>query len=151
MGAGKFKSLDYLLSEASGSSHTRETSRHAEKIDHLWSEAHSGGCSEVLCTKGAGQKTLQNLSMKKKLCSSGYTTASSDSTDTFRSAAQLPASPSCLIFGERASTLKPPRVRAHHPGKQWLCSMQQDGWISRENVLTDTGYLFSALPSALVV
>lgn len=115
-------------------------------------------------------KDISKSQYEKKSCSSGYKAASSGRHRHFRSAAQLPASPttwsssglemgpdcqsdvqqpslcgsalhhgpiarvhsnsqgnSCLIFGERKSTLKPPPVRAHHPDKQWLCSVQQDG------------------------
>lgn len=80
VGAERFKSLDCLLSEASGNSHTRETSRHAEKTDNLCSEDHSSGCfSEVLCTKRKGQdrRYFKSSIGKKNSCSSGYKAAPS--------------------------------------------------------------------------
>lgn len=103
VGAERFKSLDSLLSEASGNSHTRETSRHAVKTDILWSEVHSGGCFPgfVHKMKGAGQETFRDLSMKKKSCSSGYKEHRQAGTDT---------------LGVLPSFLPPPE---HSPAAGW--------------------------------
>lgn len=96
VGAERFKSLDCLLSEASGNSHTRETSRHAEKTDNLCSEDHSSGCfSEVLCTKSKGQdRRYFKSSIGKKIhVPQGIKQHLQAGTDRLQSGAQLPASP----------------------------------------------------------
>ena len=78
MSAERSTGLDSLLPSASkrcGNSHTRGTSRHAEKTNKVQSEAHGGGYfPEVLyhfyalierCRTGEHKMLFQNLSMKK--------------------------------------------------------------------------------------